>query len=104
LRDPKAHQNFVMNPMPPTPGPFEHVAPEIGSAVVVSPDLVHVAQALHEEYDTRLGSDLVESEIELVATKFADAAVRGFVPLLVRRYTEEALSADCAGTAGNDHP
>jgi hypothetical protein len=90
------------HPMPPTPEHPKHIASENGSEAVLSPDLVHVARSLHQKYDRRLGSDLVESEIELIATKFADARVRGFVPLLVRRYTEEALSSDCQEAAPVD--
>jgi len=77
-----------------TRGP-RNVAPRNDSGTALSLDLAHVARSLHEEYDQRLGSDLVESEIELVAAKFDDARVRGFVPLLVHRYTEQALDVDC---------
>jgi hypothetical protein len=67
------------------------------TGAALSPDLIHVARSLHDKYDRRLGGDLVESEIVLFATKFAGAPLRGFVPLLVRRYAEEALRTDCQG-------
>jgi hypothetical protein len=69
----------------------------------VSPDLVHVSQSLHRQYDERLGRELVDSEIRHVAEEFTDVPVRAFVPLLVRRYTGEALQADCLDADQNGH-
>jgi hypothetical protein len=48
---------------------------------------------LHEEFDQRLGSREVDACIAEVSSRFADATVLSFVPLLVRRYAREELSA-----------
>lgn len=80
------------------PEPVEPIVAEDNSGTPLNPDLVHVAQSLHRQYDQRLGSELVESEIRHTASEFTNAPLRTFVPLLVRRYTGEALKADCLGT------
>ena len=54
-------------------------------------DLTQVAQSLHQQYDSSLGSELVTRKIQVVADRFAAASVRSFVPLLVRRYAGAEL-------------
>ncbi len=57
----------------------------------MSGDLTAVAGSLHREFDGRLGSARVDTEIHRVADRFADATVRAFVPLFVRRYAGHEL-------------
>ncbi|WP_426566114.1 three-helix bundle dimerization domain-containing protein [Angustibacter sp. McL0619] len=67
------------------------VHPPVVAGAAVDDDLVAVARAVHEEFDTRLEPTLVDECIHEVAARFADARVRSFVPLLVRRYATDAL-------------
>lgn len=59
----------------------------------IPPDLHDVAHRVHEEFDERLDPRLVDESLGRVAARFADAKVRSFVPLLVRRYVSEELHA-----------
>ena len=59
-------------------------------------DLVDVARAVHEEFDSRLEPGVVDQCLQDVAAWFADARVRSFVPLLVRRYATDALRTRAA--------
>jgi|NGEPerStandDraft_6_1074524.scaffolds.fasta_scaffold189159_1 hypothetical protein len=54
-------------------------------------DLSVVVGALHDTYDDRFGATVVDSEIQQVADRFADARIRSFVPLFVRRYASARL-------------
>jgi hypothetical protein len=60
---------------------------------VVDADLADVARAVHEEFDSRVEPRIVDECLQEVASRFTDARVRSFVPLLVRRYTIDALKA-----------
>ena len=84
-----------MNPLPQDAQQPKHAQAEALAPGALSPDLVSLARSLHQKYDERLGPDLVEDEIELVAEQFNDAAIRTFVPLFIRRGAEAALSSDC---------
>jgi hypothetical protein len=64
-----------------------HGPPEISS------DLHHVAQLVHQEFDDRLDPRAIDECLATVAATYADAKVRSFVPLLVRRYVREELHA-----------
>jgi hypothetical protein len=54
-------------------------------------DLQDVAHGVHQEFDERLDPQLVDQCLSTVAATFADARIRSFVPLLVRRYVGEEL-------------
>jgi hypothetical protein len=56
-------------------------------------DLQDVAHGVHQEFDERLDPQLVDQCLFTVAATFADARIRSFVPLLVRRYVGEELHA-----------
>ena len=56
-------------------------------------DLHGVAQLVHQEFDDRLDSHVIGECLSTVAATFADANIRSFVPLLVRRYVGEDLQA-----------
>jgi hypothetical protein len=58
----------------------------------VDADLLDVARSVHEEFDTRVEPTVVEDCLREVASRFDGARVRSFVPLLVRRYTRDALN------------
>ena len=53
--------------------------------------LAHAARQLHDEFDPLLGSAQVDECIAEVTSRFADATVLSFVPLLVRRYVRDEL-------------
>jgi hypothetical protein len=58
----------------------------------ISPDpLQDVAHRLREEFANRLDPAEVDECFNRVATKFTNAKVRSFVPLLVRRYVSDEL-------------
>jgi hypothetical protein len=57
----------------------------------ISGDLQDVARGVHEQFDEVLDPATVDASLERVSAKFADAKIRGFVPLLVRRYVSEDL-------------
>ena len=59
----------------------------------IDPDLHDVARLVHEEFDDRVDPRIVDECLDQVATRFADARIRIFVPLLVRRYVREELQA-----------
>lgn len=71
-------------------------APPTGLAA----DLNMVAGSLHEQYDSRLGVAVVDTEIQLVADRFTDAKIRSFVPLFVRRYAAGRMKGLCAQQSG----
>jgi hypothetical protein len=50
-----------------------------------------VARTIHEEFDQQLDATAVNASLERVSAMFTDAKIRGFVPLLVRRYVNEEL-------------
>jgi RNase H-fold protein (predicted Holliday junction resolvase) len=62
----------------------------------INADLQDIAHRIHEEFDERLDPRLVDESLVTVAATFADASVRSFVPLLVRRYVSEDLQARLA--------
>ena len=53
--------------------------------------LQHAARLLHDEFDASLAAPDVDAVMARVTSRFADATVLNFVPLLVRRYAREAL-------------
>jgi len=67
------------------------VQPPVVPAPALDGDLAEVARAVHEEFDARLEPRVVDECFREVAARFDDARVRSFVPLLVRRYTRDAL-------------
>jgi hypothetical protein len=73
--------------------PIDEPEPLMGLRPEVDPDLHVVAQLVHEEFDDRLDSRIVDVCLEQVAARFASASIRSFVPLLVRRYAREELQA-----------
>lgn len=56
-------------------------------------DLHDIALCIHEMFDDRLDPRQVDETLVTVAATFADARIRSFVPLLVRRYVTEDLHA-----------
>lgn len=52
---------------------------------------------MREEFADRLDPEDVDECLARVATKFNDAKVRSFVPLLVRRYVRDELHERLAG-------
>ncbi|GAA4355005.1 three-helix bundle dimerization domain-containing protein [Angustibacter luteus] len=56
-------------------------------------ELVGISRMLHEEFDARVDPHQVDECLDQVASRFADAKVQAFVPLLVRRYAREELAA-----------
>ena len=64
-------------------------------------DLSVVAGSLHEQYDPRLGSAVVDCEVQRVADRFIHARIRSFVPLFVRRFAGAQLREDCARQPGS---
>ena len=58
----------------------------------ISGELQDVARGVHEKFDELLDPATVDASLERMSAKFADAKIRGFVPLLVRRYVSEDLS------------
>jgi hypothetical protein len=57
----------------------------------VNGDLQDVAREVHEQFDELLDTTTVNESLERVSATFAQAKVRSFVPLLVRRYVKEEL-------------
>jgi hypothetical protein len=57
----------------------------------VNGDLQDVARRVHEEFDEQLDATVVNARLERVSGMFTDAKIRGFVPLLVRRYVNDEL-------------
>lgn len=57
----------------------------------VNGDLQDVARRVHEEFDEQLDARVVNASLERVSGMFTDAKIRGFVPLLVRRYVNDEL-------------
>jgi hypothetical protein len=50
-----------------------------------------IAYFVHEEFDGQVDPQVVDECLNQVAARFANAPVRVFVPLLVRRYAREEL-------------
>ncbi len=59
----------------------------------INADLQKVAHLVHEEFDDRLDPHAIDDCLANVAARYADARVRSFVPLLVRRYVRDELQA-----------
>jgi hypothetical protein len=59
----------------------------------INTDLQKVAHLVHEEFGDRLDPHAIDECLAKVAARFADARVRSFVPLLVRRYVRDELQA-----------
>ena len=57
----------------------------------INGDLQDVARRVHEEFDEQLNARVVNASLERVSAMFTDAKIRGFVPLLVRRYVRDEL-------------
>jgi hypothetical protein len=57
----------------------------------VDPELHVVAQLIHAEFDDHLDPHTVDECLSQVAARFDGAAIRSFVPLLVRRIAREEL-------------
>jgi hypothetical protein len=64
-------------------------------------DLQDVARRVHQDFDDRLDSHVIDECLSTVAATFADASIRSFVPLLVRRYVGEDLQARLGHTQTN---
>jgi hypothetical protein len=58
----------------------------------INADLQDVVHTVHQEFDARLDPQAVDECLSRVAAQFDEAAVRSFVPLLVRRYVNDELS------------
>jgi len=86
LLTPSAVTKFRGMASPTTPNP-RLSPPEI------DPDLQKVAHVVHQEFDHRLDPRAIDECLTKVAAQFADAKVRSFVPLLVRRYVRDELHA-----------
>jgi hypothetical protein len=59
----------------------------------INADLQDLAHQVHQEFDDRLDPRAIDECLAKVAARFADARVRSFVPLLVRRYVRDELQA-----------
>jgi hypothetical protein len=59
----------------------------------INAELQDLAHQVHQEFDDRLDPRTVDECLAKVAAQFADARVRSFVPLLVRRYVRDELQA-----------
>ena len=57
----------------------------------INGDLQEVARRVHEEFDEQLDATVVSASLVRVSAMFTDAKIRGFVPLLVRRYVNDEL-------------
>jgi hypothetical protein len=57
----------------------------------INGDLQDVARKAHEEFDEQLDATVVNASLERVSAMFPHAKIRGFVPLLVRRYVNDEL-------------
>jgi hypothetical protein len=60
-------------------------------------DLHTAAESLHQQFDQQVGSAVVDVEIQRVADLFADARIRAYVPLFLRRFATHELR-DRSGT------
>ena len=80
------------------------VAAPHGSHADLTGDLSGVVKALHEQFDPHVDATVVDAEIRLVADRFADARIRSFVPLFVRRYTSEKLNRLTVGRLTTSEP
>jgi hypothetical protein len=73
------------------------IATVASAPLVVEPaprdELAGISRMLHEEFDARVDPHQVDECLDQVASRFADAKVQAFVPLLVRRYAREELAA-----------
>jgi hypothetical protein len=69
----------------------------------VDQDLYDVSHLVHEEFDEHLDPQDVDQCLKKVSAWFDGAAVRTFVPLLVRRYVREELLG-WLRQAAPDHP
>jgi hypothetical protein len=63
----------------------------------IDPELHAVAHVVHEEFDGQVDPLVVDECLNQVSARFDDAAVRTFVPLLVRRYAREELQTRLQG-------
>jgi hypothetical protein len=63
----------------------------------INADLQEVAHQVHEEFSDLLDPRKVDECLSRVAATFNNAAVRSFVPLLVRRYVRDELLERLAG-------
>jgi len=59
----------------------------------IDSELHAVAHFVHEEFDGQLDPRVVDECLHQVAARFEGAPVRSFIPLLVRRYVREELTA-----------
>ena len=57
----------------------------------INGDLQDVARRVHQEFGEQLDATVVNASLERVSAMFTDAKIRGFVPLLVRRYVNDEL-------------
>jgi hypothetical protein len=57
----------------------------------INGDLQDVARRVHQEFDEQLDATVVNASLERVSAMFTDAKIRGFAPLLVRRYVNDEL-------------
>ena len=64
----------------------------------INADLDDVAHQVHQEFADRLDPRQVDECLHRVAIRFDKATIRSFVPLLVRRYVREELTASLPQT------
>jgi len=64
----------------------------------VHEDLQDVARQVHQELGDRRAPRQVDECLNRVAIRFDKATIRSFVPLLVRRYVREELTASLPQT------
>ncbi len=69
--------------------PTVHEAPDQPG---IDPELHAIAHQVHQEFDNHLDPQEIDECLHKMVSQFEGAAVRTFVPLLVRRYVREELS------------
>jgi len=57
---------------------------------------------MHDQFDDQVGTQAVESEVQQVADRFAQARIRMYVPLFVRRFAGHALRERSGSRAKTD--
>lgn len=60
--------------------------------------LAHVRTELLREFGDRLSADEVERRLDATLSRFSDAPIRSFVPVLARRSVRRELTAAAGGS------